>query len=525
MRKLRSVVMGVLLAALVLCSVTASSTPASAASAEGQAMQQAVSRYNACGSINTIRRSLGLSVLVQQPLLNQAAENHSTYMEAANRLSFEEVAGDTGYTGGYPVDRSRYTGYTKQFVTEYDNYRMVTFEDFAAWCIRDPYLRTSLLNPNYGDIGMGRSGYYYCLVLGGDGYQGEPMTTVYPYAGQQDVGTIYYSTLSHIPEAMNEIRSLGVPITVQYYAADLYDIRFQNIQAELLNTETEKTEELYIVAPGDEDGIWNTLILFPMGEYQASTRYTVSVAFDVYQEDIKIDSVEEKWTFTTVGPDYLGGVRRDAVLSVLLEALEAPEEIILEQLERLMDPESYTTREQAIVWLIDLLNICAPEAMSGLSADFKETFEDINQCDEAAREKVQIAYQLNLIEDQGRGILNPKALLTRAELDRILVQLQEQFDTTEFRWIEEESEPEPESKPEPERPRDDKPGKERDDEEEPSQEEEPVESHESEEPDEAEESGEEPEESPESESAQESETESEGEPVENTEESENKEAD
>lgn len=513
MRKTRSVVMSVLLAALILCNVATSRTPASAASIEGQAMQQAVSRYNACGSINTIRRSLGLSVLVQQPLLNQAAENHSTYMETANGLSFEEVPGESGYTGGYPVDRSRYTGYTKQFVTEYDNYRMVTFEDFAAWCMRDPYLRTSLLNPNFGDIGMGRSGYYYCLVLGGDGYQGEPMTTVYPYAGQQDVGRVYYSSLSHLPEAMSEVRSLGIPITIQYYAADLYDISFKNIQAELLNTETEQREALYMVAPGDEDGIWNTLILFPMGEYQASTRYTVSVAFDVYQEEKKIDTVEEKWSFSTVGPDYLGGVRRDAVLSVLLEAMGAPEDMAIEMLEQMSEPESYATREQAIVWLIDLLNICAPEIMSGISADFKETFEDINQCDEDAREKVQIAYQLNLIEDQGRGILNPKALLTRADLDRTLVQLQERFDTTAFHWVEEEPEPEPE----PEKPpKDGGPEREHKDEKEPSKEEG---SSQEEESSQEETSGQE------DGSEQGPEPAEEEEPVENTDEPENKEAD
>lgn len=448
MRKARSMVMSVLLAALILCSLPASRGPASAASAENQAMQQAISRYNACGSINVIRRSLGLSMLTQQPLLDQAAENHSAYMNTANQLSFEEVPGETGYTGGYPVDRGRFTGYTKQFVTEYDNYRMVTFEDFVAWCMRDPYLRTSLLNPNYGDIGMGRSGYYYCMVLGGNGYEGDPMTTVYPYAGQQDVGTIYYSSLSHLPEAMSEVRSLGIPITVQYYAAGLSDLRFKDIKAELLNTETEKNEQLHLVAPGDEDGIWNTLILFPMGEYQASTRYTVSVAFDVYQDDVKIDTVEEKWSFTTVGPDYLGGVRSDAVLTMFLEAMGAPQSVFDEQLAQLRTPENAATREEAIVWLIDLLGVCAPNVMSEITADFKETFEDINQCEENTREKVQIAYQLNLIEDQGRGILNPKALLTRAELDRILVQLKERFATVEFQWGEEEPEPEPEPKDE-----------------------------------------------------------------------------
>ncbi len=450
MRKVRSMVMGVLLTALILCTVSAGRIPANAAGTEDQAMQQAVSRYNATGSINTIRRSLGLTLFTQQSILDQAAEHHSAYMEAANRLSFEEVPGDTGYTGGYPVDRSRYTGYTKQFVTEYDNYRMVTFEDFVAWCVRDPYQRTALLNPNYGDIGMGRSGYYYCMVLGGSGYQGEPMTTVYPYAGQQNVGTVYASSLSRLPDALSETRSLGVPITVSYYAPGISDLQFRKIQAELLNTETEKTEEVYLVTPGDEEGLWNTLILFPRGEYQASTRYTVSVSFDVYHYGDKIDTVEEKWSFTTVGPDYLGGVRRDAVLTTLLEAVQAPPEVTSLYLEELGEPESYTTREQAIVWLIDLLNECAPHIMENISADYKETFEDINQVAEEAREKVQIAYQLNLIEDQGRGILNPKALLTRAELDRILAQLSEQFTEEDFVWSVEAPEPEPKPEPEPE---------------------------------------------------------------------------
>ena len=123
------------------------------------------------------------------------------------------------------------------------------------------------------------------------------------------------------------------------------------------------------------------------------------------------------------------------------------EEDGLRFLEELGEPESYTTREQAIVWLIDLLNECAPHIMENISADYKETFEDINQVAEEAREKVQIAYQLNLIEDQGRGILNPKALLTRAELDRILAQLSEQFTEEDFVWSVETPEPEPEPEP------------------------------------------------------------------------------
>lgn len=416
------------------------------------AAEEASAKYTAAGQISAIRRALGLTVLKQDPTLDAAAQNHSAYMEDAGRISFEEVPGESGFTGGYPADRGSYSGYAKPLLMEYDNYRMVSYSDFIAWCMQDPYLRASLLNPHYSDIGFARSGYYYCMVLGGDGYKGSGMTAVYPYPGQEEVPAVELIDLTNVPEpiAQEGRQTIGTPVTVHFFADQAVDLHFENVRAEILNTKTEKPVDCILVTPEDPDSIWNTIILFPTHDYSAGVRYTVTVAFDVYDQDRYIQSVDEKWSFTSVGSDYLEGVKQGDMLRRMLEALKAPDWIIEEKAAALADPAAYASREEAIALTIDLLNECAAEIMENMTLDYSVTFEDINQCGEDSRDKVQLAYQMRLIEDQGRGILNPKALITRAELGTIVQRLSLRFTP---RWpepAEEEESSEKEERPDEE---------------------------------------------------------------------------
>ena len=434
MKTFRSIALSLGILVLIFCLILpqrGSSRTLSAAVSDDAATQEASAKYTTTARINQIRRTLGLPALAQEPLLDLASEHHSAYMDAAGQVSFEENPDNAGFTGGYPVNRAAYSRYDGLYIMEYDNYRMVSYEYFVDWCMQDPYLRTSLLSPYYADIGYARSGYYYCMMLGGpaDAAGTRQITAVYPYAGQQDVGYVNLSSLSLVPEEIRENgqSSIGVPVTLQYYADDAEEFRFENISAQILNTDTEETLETVIVTPQDENGIWNTLILFPTQPYKASTRYTVTIAFDVFVDENLVDKVSEKWSFTTVGPEYISGVRTEDVLTALLEALQAPDYVIRRRVRELVNGDEYATREQTIVMMIDLLVECAPEVMETITPDYKETFEDINDCGEENRDKVQMAYQMRLIEDQGRGILNPKAIITRAELAQMTSKLHTRF--------------------------------------------------------------------------------------------------
>ncbi len=479
MKRIRFLALALVLAVLIL-TIRGSADIARAAGEGSEATNEASGKYQAAEKISAIRKTMGLSSFSQDPLLEQAAENHSAYMEMSGRTGFEEVPGKNGFTGGYPADRSAYCGYKGQLITEYDNYRMISYTGFIDWCMQDPYLRTSLLNPNYSDIGFARSGYYYCTVLGGEGYRGESMTTVYPYAGQEGVPAIELVDLSRIPEAIRSLdrQTIGLPITIQYYAENANHLHFEAIKVNVINTKSDKTLDVVTVAPQDPDSIWNTLILFPTKDYSAGTRYTVSVSFDVYDGDTFLEQVKEKWSFVSVGADYLEDVKRKTALRKMLESLEAPAGIKKEKAESLHDPDGYITREEAIDMMIGLLYECVPEVMESLVLDYKVTFEDINQCAEEYRDSVQLAFQMNLIEDQGRGILNPQALMTRAEINNILSKLDKRFQP---HWPAEE-EPEPEPEPEPGPEPEPEPGSE------PEQESEPESEPEEEAPDESQES-------------------------------------
>ena len=418
---------------VIVCMFVYMDKQTSAAESDDSAAQEASEKYEAVSEINVIRQKLGLSVLNSATLLDEMAEYHSNYMLSEGSTSFIETPGENGYTGAYPADRAAYVGYEGLYVMEYDNYRMVSYSEFIEWCLQDPYLRSSLLSPTYNSIGFGRDGYYYCMVLGGDGYTGDALTTVYPYAGQTDVSGVTVAELSSVPESLelNVSQTIGVPITIHYYAEDLYDCVFENIEVSVMTEDGDEAEMTWI-RPQDDEGIWNTLILFPSSSYQSSTKYTVSVSFDVYQDDEKVGSVDETWSFSTSGPDSIGSMKRSEVMETLLEALEAGDLQYEQYLETLADPDDYCTREEAVAMMIDLLEACAPEIMETITIDYSDTFEDINDCSDEYQEKVQKAYQMLLISDQGRGIFNPQALVTPGEVETMADKLVQRFYNNNF---------------------------------------------------------------------------------------------
>lgn len=417
-------------------------------------------KYAATETINSIRAHMGLPALSQSQELNEMAQSHSRYMENQHEVGYEELPGQEYYTGMYPLDRSLYYGYEGPYVTEYDNLRMATYEEYVAWCIQDPYQRTALLSPGCSDVGFGVESPYYCMAVGGSGYQGEALTAVYPYAGQQDVDTLTMAELTRTPEGLefNAGQSIGLPVTVQYYQGDLTELSFQNVKASLTDTKRETDMEIVLVAPQDENAVWNTLILFPTQRYQPNTKYTVSVWFEVWHGETRIDIVDEKWSFTSAGPDYLGEVKRRSAIVSLADALRIPIELpetidekllysdistaddefsllyklredgVLEEGFDEFEPNSFTTREQAVVWLMKLLEVYDPNVITAITLDYKDTFEDINQCSEEARDSVQLAYQLGLIEDQGGGIFNPQVFITTAEMDALVECIQQTID-------------------------------------------------------------------------------------------------
>lgn len=443
----------VMIIVMTFCVIITKDTAAGALEKGKDERERIAQKYEALEMVNTVRSAMRLSALKTNMSLDQMAQRHCEYMNDVNVLTAEEINDSEYYSGVYPLDRSRFFEYDKKYVLEYNQRRRSSYSKCIEWCIQDPYFRVSLLSPAYTEIGFGKEENYFSIEVGGDGYSGDSMISVYPYAGQQGVGNFTVAQLSKIPDGihLNAGQSVGIPVTIQYYNTDIQELTFENIRISFMDTRNQKEIESVWIAPQDENGISNTLIIFPKERYQANTGYTITVKMDIWYRGIVIDRVDEKWSFNSAGPESLGEVNRKQAIFSLAQALEMPvDEIdeerdplfeyedvepsdeayavfyklkkdgVLATKERVLNAESFSTREEVVVWLMDMLSEYAPYIIEQVEINYKDTFEDINQCSPKARDKVQIAYQLGLIEDQGRGIMNPKVHITQAEMNAIV---------------------------------------------------------------------------------------------------------
>lgn len=385
---------------------------------------EAVGQYHALERLNDVRHHLNLNEITFSKELGSAAESHSIYMDALGMETYEELPGDSGFIGVYPRDRAKTMGYPGSFVTEQCGFRMSTYTGFINWCLQDPMLRTQLLRPGVREIGMGSEGVYFTMDFGAEAYNGPSQVLVYPYPGQQNVENVTMAELSYVPEDMkyNQAFILGTPITVQYEAPDLTDVSFANVQIWLIDTKKNRRRACVKVLPSEER-LWNTMIIYPMRRYAPNVKYTVEVSFDVYDGETYLETIQKEWSFTSAGPDFIGEVRMERLDEMMAERFGL--DPFVDEEAGYAEPGGFVTREQAMGRMIDCLMILDPELVEAQVTDYKNTFEDINQCEESYREAVQIAYQLGIARDQGAGIFNPRSYITQKECEEALDRIAE----------------------------------------------------------------------------------------------------
>ena len=108
---------------------------------------------------NDHRQSIGLSPLVLNNTLNQAAQNHSVWMNANNNLSHDENGVDPGARLtklGY-----RWNTYGENIAMGYATPSAV----FAGWLSSSGH-RRNIENPSFVEVGFGLSGTYWTTDFG-----------------------------------------------------------------------------------------------------------------------------------------------------------------------------------------------------------------------------------------------------------------------------------------------------------------------------------------------------------------------
>ena len=122
---------------------------------------------NGLNHLNKIRQNLGMVPLKENVILDNAAHNHSVYLNAnGNQYGHFQIGGKY-FTGKTPTDRALYVGYNSRFVIEnfaYGDYKNINQSiDMLFSAI---YHRFGFLNFYIDEVGIANIGKYYVFEMG-----------------------------------------------------------------------------------------------------------------------------------------------------------------------------------------------------------------------------------------------------------------------------------------------------------------------------------------------------------------------
>lgn len=131
---------------------------------EVQAEQAGVDpAYEAMNVINAVRMEAGLSPLVQNKLLSQAAQSHATFVTENFELyseqglsAYVEPADTPGATGATPMDRMTAAGYQGIYVAELIAFKHTPTAAVYSW-LNTLYQRVRILDSDVSEMGHGWS--------------------------------------------------------------------------------------------------------------------------------------------------------------------------------------------------------------------------------------------------------------------------------------------------------------------------------------------------------------------------------
>lgn len=421
-----------------------------------------VSRYRANDSLNSLRNALGLRTLAMDKALGSAAQAHTDYMYRALTSGQTERTDKEAFTGVDPLDRALYAGYGGQTVLEVCSGSTENYEQMLTVALHDPAWRYALLHPACASIGYGASSGYISMLLGvSDNLGWGPEAVFYPFAGQEEVGNCYLSRLQTVPDEVrlgSERGQIGEPVTFTYYVPNAQSLEARDVSFTLTETRTGRTLDCVIILPQDSFQLTQTIIAYPLSLYLSDTRYEAHLVCGLYAEGEKIADIDERWSYTSSGPDSIGEVstlaalkRMCGIFGVSSEMFPAnwkpeaeysdysfnPRIALSRQIYRLAEdgvmtpeensrllPQEGITRQQTAVWMMRMMRKYQSQEYYSVEMSYTATFQDINRCTEEGKDAVQRAYLLGLVSGQGGGVFSPDAYITEVEFETWMTALE-----------------------------------------------------------------------------------------------------
>ena len=252
--------------------------------------------------INYRRSQVGLTPLVRNSLIDNAALGHSNYLNSNSVVVHNQIKGKPGFTGATLYDRLTASGYGVTSVWGEVIAGVASNSGFymAENLITAVYHRFLIFEPIFKEGGAGaavnNSGYaYFTTDLAGNSRYGPGLPTgqivSYPFSGQTKVATSFSSNEEE-PDPVPNQDVVGYPISVHAnfdatLSVTAFTVRQRGAGADLtvrlLSKETDAVNTSRSVAA-----------IIPLAPLLAATTYDVSFIGKVNGAD-----VTRSWSFTT----------------------------------------------------------------------------------------------------------------------------------------------------------------------------------------------------------------------------------
>ncbi|WP_313031250.1 CAP domain-containing protein [Massilia alkalitolerans] len=252
--------------------------------------------------INYRRTQLGVPVVTENVLINNAALGHSEYLRTNNVMSHDQAAGKPGFTGATLKDRLNAAGYTipasgYAYGEVISGVTRGTGFVMTEELVTAIYHRFVMFEPKFREIGTGAatssSGYSYFTAdfasRGGfgPGIAANAVVT-WPFNGQTGVVPNFMSDTEE-PDPVPDRNEVGYPISVH-----------ANIDAPLtMQTFTVRPRgganlEVLVVNSSSTASQRTAIAIIPLARLAAATTYDVSFSGTVNGSPVSRD-----WSFTT----------------------------------------------------------------------------------------------------------------------------------------------------------------------------------------------------------------------------------
>lgn len=418
--------------------------------------------------------------------LTNAALNHSEYLNrnssSAKDLTHQQKKGLKGFTGIYPRDRASYYKYENPYVAELYLDSDKSIINGVIQLLNNPYNRVHLLNPNYTDIGIAKTGDKLVILLGGP-KSNKKEDVVYPLKNQEKISTDWTPTKEDGERDPYWLKQgaeppYGYPISYTAYSSlKVKKFTIDNSSGIINKSNNDENIRRIIMTPAKDEELSRTILILPLEPLASDTEYEVNLKGTVTFANNTKKYIDEKWRFTTGNISNRNDIDvqreinrqlfaelfygefnqmkytyRSVLESSKVNFTDVPKDksnsyaepiytlrqrkIMMGYGDDIFKPLRNITREEAIVIAMRTYEFLSDNDVLEMELEEPHVFKDMDQCSPWAKKAAEVAYNLGIIKGNGLDELKPKDNITFEE-SKIIVNrinaLLEDKDPNEYR--------------------------------------------------------------------------------------------